>query len=194
MANFKSPNLCGANAKLNLLLLEIEALETTITLAKSLSSSAAAIVIGVATTKAKAALLDMLPDLPELPNLNLQADILSLLAIDSSTVAGAKAYSAKLKDIIDKYGDKLKEQGKTVESLVKSLVEDGTAAICSIVPNIEIPAAGGFALEKAQAVKTALEDAKEENLAQIKENDSLAEAYVERQKVILKDKITIDFV
>ena len=53
-------------------------------------------------------------------------------------------------------------------------------------PNIEIPAAGGFALEKAQAVKTALEDAKEENLAQIKENDSLAEAYVARQKVILK--------
>jgi len=151
-----------------------------------LSSSASAIVIGIATTKAKAALLDMLPDLPELPNLNLQVDILSLLGIDVSTVAGAKAYAAKLKDIIDKYGDKLKKQGKSVESLVKSLVEDGTAAICSIVPNIEIPAAGGFALEKAQAARAALEDAKEENLEEIKENNALAEAYVARQKAILK--------
>jgi len=186
MANFKTPNLCGASPQLNLASASIENLEEKINSQINTKASAAKAAIESKLTDVKLGLDGLVPDLPELPNLNLQAEISSLLAIDPSTVAGAKAYAAKLKDIIDKYGDKLKEQGKTVESLVKSLVEDGTAAICSIVPNIEIPAAGGFALEKAQAVKTALEDAKEENLAQIKENDSLAEAYVARQKVILK--------
>ena len=178
MANFKIPDLCGASTQLNLASSKIEDLESQITLQINAEASAAKAAIESKLTDVKLGLDGLVPDLPELPNLNLQADIFSLLSIDNSTVAGAAAYATKLNDLKLKFGDKLKEKGLALESLISDLVEDGTENLCSIVPNFEIPAAGGNVIEKAQGVTAALENAKEETLAQIKENDSLAEAYV----------------
>ena len=178
MANFKIPDLCGASLELNLASSRIADLESQITSQINAEASAAKAAIESKLTDVKLGLDGLVPDLPELPNLNLQADIFSLLSIDNSTVAGAAAYATKLNDLKLKFGDKLKEKGLALESLISDLVEDGTENLCSIVPNFEIPAAGGNVIEKAQGVTAALENAKEETLAQIKENDSLAEAYV----------------
>ena len=178
MANFNTPNLCGASAQLNLASASIENLEEKINSQINTSAATSMSFIESNLIDVKLGLDGLVPDLPELPNLNLQADIFSLLSIDNSTVAGAAAYATKLNDLKLKFGDKLKEKGLALESLISDLVEDGTENLCSIVPNFEIPAAGGNVIEKAQGVTAALENAKEETLAQIKENDSLAEAYV----------------
>jgi hypothetical protein len=178
MANFKIPDLCGASTQLNLASSKIEDLESQITLQINAEASAAKAAIESKLTDVKLGLDGLVPDLPELPNLNLQADIFSLLSIDNSTVSGAVAYATKLNDLKIKFGDKLKEKGLVLENLISDLVEDGTENLCSIVPNLEIPAAGGNVIEKSQGVKTATENAIEETLAQIKGNVSLSEDYV----------------
>jgi len=177
MANFNTPNLCGASAQLNLASASIENLEEKINSQINTSAATSMSFIESNLIDVKLGLDGLVPDLPELPNLNLQAEISSLLAIDDSTIAGAVAYASKLNDLKTKFGDYLKEKGLALESLISDLVKDGTEKLCSIVPNLEVPTGGGEVLQKAEGVKTAIENAKEEALAQIKENDSLAEAY-----------------
>ena len=91
MANFKIPDLCGASLELNLASSRIADLESQITSQINAEASAAKAAIESKLTDVKLGLDGLVPDLPELPNLNLQADIFSLLSIDNSTVSGAVA-------------------------------------------------------------------------------------------------------
>lgn len=95
MANFKIPDLCGASTQLNLASSKIEDLESQITLQINAEASAAKAAIESKLTDVKLGLDGLVPDLPELPNLNLQADIFSLLSIDNSTVSGASSICNK---------------------------------------------------------------------------------------------------
>ena len=97
MANFKIPDLCGASLELNLASSRIADLESQITSQINAEASVAKAAIESKLTDVKLGLDGLVPDLPELPNLNLQAEISSLLAIDDSTIAGAVAYASKLK-------------------------------------------------------------------------------------------------
>ena len=149
------PNLCGASPELDDILTKLEALESEITSQIDSAASAAAAAAATKVTTMKSALDDLALDLPELPPLNLQAELTSLLALPKTNIGEVIAYTAKLANIETNFGTELTSSGKSLTTLVT----DATAALsgggdlCAAVPNFEKVADGSApAVEKAAAV------------------------------------------
>jgi len=81
-------------------------------------------------------------------------------------------YTSKLNDLKLKFGDTLTKSGKDFDSLVSSATDaiSGGGNVCGVVPNLELPAAGGEVLEKAEGVKAALENAIDEEVSTVSDN------------------------
>ena len=143
MADFKTPNLCGANPELNNALSKLDDLKNDIAskLDSTASEAAAAFETGLANVKAG---LDGLAlDLPEIPPINFQSELTSVINdIDRTTVQGIAAFNAKLATLELDFGDTLKEKGLTLDSLITESTTklSGGGNICDLVPNIDIPA------------------------------------------------------
>ena len=163
MANIKVPNLCGANETLNALQLSGE------TMFNSLKDDIAAGVdvstlISTAETTADASLAklrELIPELPELPNTNFQAEVTGLL---TNLQAGTPQYLQKLASITDDFGDELTALNLSLDDLItKSLTAiEGGGDLCSICPNLEKTPLGDVIQKAPESVLTGLEAAKED--------------------------------
>ena len=92
MANISIPNLCGSNQAFSDIQSQIE--KITGELVSGLESEASSL---ASTLTAEANFLEsklraLIPQAPELPNVNLQAEITSLVSIDRGTAAGNDKY------------------------------------------------------------------------------------------------------
>tara|TARA_X000001388_G_C2225413_1_gene120913 strand:+ start:387 stop:1937 length:1551 start_codon:yes stop_codon:yes gene_type:complete len=143
MADFKTPNLCGANPELNNALSKLDDLKNEIAskLDSTASEAAAAFETGLADVKAG---LDGLAlDLPEVPDVNFQSELTGLINdIDKTTVSGFAAFNAKLAQLELDFGDTLKEKGLSLDTLITDATTKLSAGgnVCDLAPNIEIPA------------------------------------------------------
>ena len=163
MANIKVPNLCGANETLNALQLSGE------TMFNSLKDDIAAGVdvstlISTAETTADASLAklrELIPELPELPNTNFQAEVTGLL---TNVQVGTPQYLQKLDSITDDFGDELTALNLSLDDLItKSLTAiEGGGDLCSICPNLEKTPLGDVIQKAPESVLTGLEAAKED--------------------------------
>ena len=109
------------------------------------------------------------PKLPELPNVNLQAQLKGL----SGLTAGLPQHTQALADITTKFGSALTAGGFSLDTLVSSAssaIGAGTSLSASI-PNFETPAAGGDVIQKAIQVLQA-NPIKPEDLADLAEKTS----------------------
>ena len=82
--------------------------------------------------------------LPEVPNVNFQAEITSLINdIDRTSIQGLAAFNTKLAQLELDFGNTLKEKGLSLNSLVTDATTKLSAGgnVCDLAPNIEIPAA-----------------------------------------------------
>jgi len=187
MANFSVPNLCGASAELNAASSKIADLEANITSQIDAVASEAAAAVNTALADVKAGLDGLALDLPSLPSINFQSELTSLVSdFNLTTPQGLAQYTSKLAELEKDFGDTLTKAGKSLDSLIT----DATAAVsgggdlCAIAPNLELPAAGGDVVEKAQGVKTALKNAADEVESTVTVNAS-----VETKKTALKAKV-----
>ena len=187
MANFKIPNLCGASAELNAASSKIADLESKIASQIDAVASEAAAAVNTALADVKAGLDGLALDLPSIPSINFQSELTSLVSdFNLTTPQGIAQYTSKLAELEKDFGDTLTKAGKSLDSLIT----DATAAVsgggdlCAIAPNLELPAAGGDVVEKAQGVKTALKNAADEVKSIIVKN-----ANVETKKTELKAKV-----
>ena len=101
-------------------------------------------------------LKSMIPELPALPDVNLQGQLTSLAGL----AVGSGAHNTLLASVTSKFGSGLTAGGFSLDSLVSdaaSAISGGTD-LCSAVPNFTIPAAGGDAVQKAVEVLQAEED------------------------------------
>jgi len=149
------PNLCGASPELDDILTKLEALESEITSQIDSAASAAAAAAATKVTTMKSALDDLALDLPELPPLNLQAEITSLLTLSKTNIGEVLAYTSKLANIETNFGSELTSAGKSLTTLVTDATSalSGGGDLCAAVPNFEKAADGGTpAVEKAAAV------------------------------------------
>ena len=163
MANFNIPNLCGASPELNVASLKIESLENEITAKLDAVASEAAAAFNTALTDVKTGLDGLALDLPEVPNVNFQSELTSLINdIDKTTIEGIAAFNNKLAELEKDFGDTLKEKGLTLDSLVSDATTKLATGgdVCALAPNIEIPAAnsgtGTTTEEKELVVSTGL--------------------------------------
>ena len=168
MAELKVPNLCGATAEFNAIQDKFEslisdALDSLESEASALASSATS-----ALNALESDLRSLIPELPALPDTNLQAQLTSL----SGLIPGSAQHKTLLADITTKFDSALTTSGLSLDTLVsdaKSAITGG-ADLCSAVPNFTVPAAGGDAVEKAIESKQAIKDSVEEKLSTLLAN------------------------
>ena len=191
MADFKTPNLCGASEELNAASSKIADLEAQIASQIDAVASAAASAIDTALADVKAGLDGLAVDIPATPNVNFQAELTSLVSdFNLSTPQGILQYTSKLAQLEDQFGDALTKAGKSLDSVIA----DATAAIsgggdvCAVAPNLELPA-NGEVVEKSQAVKTATADPLTEEVSIVSKNLKSVEKNVEAKVQALSKQI-----
>ena len=143
MADFKTPNLCGANPELNAALSKIDDLKKEIESKVDSLASEAASAFEAGLADVKAGLDGLALDLPEVPDVNFQSELTGLINdIDKTTIQGLAAFNTKLAQLELDFGDTLKEKGLTLDSLITDATSklSGGGNLCELAPNIEIPA------------------------------------------------------
>ncbi len=157
MADYKIPNLCGASDPFNALQSKFDDMINTASSPAGLIADAAALAASLEpnVTSLLEEVESMLPKLPALPEVNLQAELTSLAGL----AAGSFEHGTLLAEIATKFGTALAAGGYSIDTLVDTAVDAvlgaGDADICGGIPNFTIPAAGGTAVEKAVGVKQA---------------------------------------
>ena len=138
MADFKVPNLCGASPEFNAIQTKFESMMTSATDGLEVDASALKATLDTDVTSLVADLKAMIPELPALPNVNLQAQLTSL----SGLSIGSGQHNTLLADIATKFDSALTASGFSLDTLVSdasSAIGAGTSLSASI-PNFELPA------------------------------------------------------
>ena len=130
MADFKTPSLAGASLEFNEVLGKFDSIKSEVVAGLELDASALAAtlntsVLGDLTSKLK----NLVPELPELPNVNLQSEMSSLLDIDQGTLAGQLEFATKQAELKTKFGEGLTAGGFDLDTLVTSADSAQTAAL-----------------------------------------------------------------
>ena len=173
MADFKVPNLCGASPEFNAIQTKFESMMTSAIDGLEVDASALKATLDTDVTSLVADLKAMIPELPALPNVNLQAQLTSL----SGLSVGSGQYNTLLADLTTKFGSALTAGGFSLDTLVSDAASalTGGGNLCAAVPNFEVPAIGGDAVEKAIGVlQPALDSVKEEVSVQLANVDFTA--------------------
>ena len=168
MAQTKIPNLCGASPEFNAIQTKFENLMSDAIDGLESNASALSSTIDTAFTSLTTELRALIPEIPSLPDVNLQSLITSL----SSLTPGTLEYIALLAEIKTKFGTELTAAGHTLDTLItnaRTQIEGG-GDLCSVVPNFELPAAGGTAKEKSVESKQATIDSEEEKKSTVVKN------------------------
>ena len=169
MANIKIPNLCGANAEFNSVQSKFESLLSDAVSGLESTASSLSSTLDSAVTSLTTDLRDLMPEVPSLPDVNLQ----SLLTSLSSLTPGTPEYITLLAEITTKFGTELAAAGHTLETLItnaRTQIEGG-GDLCSVVPNFK-KAADGLtdAVEEAKISKQSTVDALEEKTSTLVKN------------------------
>ena len=197
MANLKIPNLCGTS-------LEFNSIQTSF---ENLITSAIDGLEVDASTLSSTALSDfnslelehrnLIPKIPDLPNLNLQSLVTSL----SSLTPGSFEHTQLLSNITTDFGTELTAGGYDLDKLVSTALStiQGGGDLCSAVPNFELPADGlTAAVEKAVESKQPTVDSAEEKTSTLLRNSEVvaqrAGLGVKVQKMIPEPSTEVDVV
>ena len=119
MADFKTPNLCGANESLNTALSKIDDIKAEIESKLNSSASEAAAAFETAQADIKSGLDALAVDLPETKPVNLQSEITSLINdVDRTTAGGIAAFNAKVAALKKDFGGALEKKGLDFDKLI----------------------------------------------------------------------------
>jgi hypothetical protein len=171
MANFTTPNLAGASEAFNGFAKKLDAVKDSMLAGLEVDASALASTLSADLTSLKTELRDFMPELPALPDINLQSQLSSLSGLD----VGSGKYNTLLSSITDSFGTAVTASGSSLDTLVSDAASAvaGGNTLSGIVPNMELPALGGDVKLLADAIKQATEDAETEIISSFTANDSL---------------------
>jgi len=130
MADFKTPNLAGTSAEFNSVLSTFDSIKSEVVagLEADVADLVANLTISVVGDLASK-LGDLVPEIPELPNVNLQSEMSSLLDIDQSTLAGQLEFENKKAALEFQFGEGLTAGGYDLDTLTANATAAKTAAL-----------------------------------------------------------------
>jgi hypothetical protein len=130
MADFKTPNLAGTSAEFNSVLSTFDSIKSEVVagLEADVADLVANLTISVVGDLASK-LGDLVPEIPELPNVNLQSEMSSLLDIDQSTLAGQLDFENKKAALEFQFGEGLTAGGYDLDTLTTNATAAKTAAL-----------------------------------------------------------------
>jgi len=178
MVDFTTPNLCGANTDFNSLISKFVDIENILTDNLNVDASALSGLLSPELTTLLTKVRELTPAAPTLPNISLQSQIGDLLDIDKSTVAGVGKYLALAAVIATSFDDELTVAGYSLTDIISKagISSVGGGNICAAIPNFELPAVGGTAVEKATGVLQADVAPEIENPSVLNKNTNITTA------------------
>ena len=157
MADFTTANLPGANEKFNTVRGKFTSLKTSLKSNMEVDASSLSSTLKTDITSFADELKKLIPELPDLPDISLQASLTSF-----TELSGESANKA-LASIKSRFGDGVGDLGFDLDELVAQ-AQDAVGkgeSIASKIPNITIPEGGGVAKLLPNNVKQADGDGKE---------------------------------
>ena len=171
MAELNVPDLCGGSAEIVAVQLKFEALIKSGLDGLELDASALSVTIGNDVVSLTTELRKAVSVKPALPNVNLQSQLTNLARIP----AGSGAHKLLLAAIKLKFGDGLTAGGFSLDALVSKAATQINLGldICTEIPNFEVPADGGDAVEKSIESKQSTKDSEKEEPSTVVKNTNL---------------------
>ena len=171
MPDITTPNLAGANEAFNGFAKKLDAVKDSMSAGLEVDASTLASTMSADLTSLTAELRDFMPELPALPDINLQSQLSSLSGLD----VGSGQYNTLLSSITDSFGTAVTASGSSLDSFVSDAASAvaGGDTLSGVIPNMQLPALGGDVKLLADAIKQATEDAETEIVSSFTSNDAL---------------------
>ena len=137
MADFTTANLEGANELLNKTLNDTKTLKDSLAAQAGADASVIKSALEPKATDLKSSLSSMIPELPTIPNVNMQGEFAALTDIDITTPAGLEQYQAQIGNITSQFGTAMAEKGLDISSLATEIQAGGDVG--KLIPNLQLP-------------------------------------------------------
>ena len=174
MADIDTANLEGANKEFNKFLKDAKTMRDDLLGGLETAASSLASTLSSGFTTLTSGLRDMMPAIPDLPDINLQAGLTSL----SGLTVGSARHTDLLNDITSNFDSALSAGGFSLDTLISeaSTAVGAGKTLSGIVPNF-VKAADGLTdpVQKAVAVLQATEDSVKETVSTFTKNSSLTD-------------------
>ena len=161
MADFTNLNLEGANEKLNKALTDAKALKDS--LLASAGGDASTILASVESkvSDLQSSFADMIPELPTIPNINMQSEFAQLTNFDITS----PQYPSQIANITSQFGPAMKAKGLDIESLARQILAGGS--IGDLLPNLQLPDGELVPIELPAEVSLPSKEAIEEIISKV---------------------------
>ena len=179
MVDFSNPNLCGASPEMNDVFAKLEAAADELESKIDEAASTAAAAFQTAQDEISNAVNKLQTiEIPELPKLNLQAEITNLTTLTE----GSPEYVSALANITQEFESTLTKAGFELGTLIKNATSTALSGgnLCSVIPNFE-KEAGSLedATEKAAEVLQAAVAPETETVSTVTQNVTASETVTE---------------
>ena len=111
MADFTTADLEGANEALNKTLTDAKALKDSLVAQHGADASTMLADVESKVTDLISSVSSMIPELPTIPNVNMQGEFAALADIDISTAAGLEQFTAQTANITSQFGTAMADKG-----------------------------------------------------------------------------------
>jgi len=136
MADFTTANLEGANELFNKTATDAKALKDSLVAQHGADASAMKAAVESKVADLQTSLSSMIPELPTVPNVNMQGEFAGLADIDISTSAGLEQYQTQVANITSQFGTSMKDKGLDIDSLATEIQAGGDVG--DLLPNLQL--------------------------------------------------------
>jgi len=139
MADFTTADLEGANELLNKTLTDALALKDQLVASHGADATALLNSLQSKITDLQSSLLNMIPELPTVPNVNMQSEFATLVNFDVSTPQGIEQYTTQVANITSQFGTAMADKGLDIDSLASQIQTGGKDLVGDLLPNLQLP-------------------------------------------------------
>ena len=136
MADFTTANLEGANELFNKTATDAKALKDQLVAQHGADASTMKAAVESKVADLQTSLSSMIPELPTVPNVNMQGEFAGLADIDISTPQGLEQYKAQVSNIESQFGTAMKDKGLDIDSLATEIQAGGDVG--DLLPNLQL--------------------------------------------------------
>ena len=161
MADFTNLNLEGANEKLNKALTDAKALKDNLLANHGGDASDILASVESKVSDLQNSFADMIPELPTIPNINMQSEFATLTNFD----IGTPQYQSQVANITSQFGTAMKDKGLDIESLAEQIQSGGDVG--DLLPNLQLPDGELIPIELPAEVSLPSKEAVEEKISKV---------------------------
>ena len=136
MADFTTANLEGANELFYKTATDAKALKDSLVAQHGADASTMKAAVESKVADLQTSLSSMIPELPTVPNVNMQGEFAGLADIDISTSAGLEQYQTQVANITSQFGTSMKDKGLDIDSLATEIQAGGDVG--DLIPNLQL--------------------------------------------------------